>query len=170
MLPITEDFNTNALPWRVNPEIAGAGYFYDLACHQLDLFEWFFGPLKQVTGRKYNRGGLYAAEDTVFAAMEYGGLPVMASWCFVIQDQFQQDAIKVHGSNGTLEFSTFGFSTIKLKTQQGESGFLPPNPENIQYWYIRNMVQELQGIRPQAGNGESAARTNRIMDEILGKI
>jgi hypothetical protein len=46
---------------------------------------------------------------------------------------------------------------------------LPPNPENIQYWLIRNMVEELQGKRQKTCNGESAMRTNKTMDIILGK-
>jgi predicted dehydrogenase len=29
--------------WRVDPAIAGAGLFYDLAPHQLDIILYFFG-------------------------------------------------------------------------------------------------------------------------------
>jgi predicted dehydrogenase len=29
--------NASELPWRLQPDIAGGGYFYDLAPHQLDL-------------------------------------------------------------------------------------------------------------------------------------
>ncbi len=65
--PRAEDFNRGALPWRVIPEIAGGGYFYDLACHQLDLLDWFFGKIDHVSGKCYNRRGLYNAEDLVFA-------------------------------------------------------------------------------------------------------
>jgi predicted dehydrogenase len=35
--PSPEDFDREHLPWRVLPEIAGGGYFYDLGSHQLDF-------------------------------------------------------------------------------------------------------------------------------------
>ncbi len=38
------DYNSTALPWRVQRDIAGGGYFYDLAPHQIDLLQDIFGP------------------------------------------------------------------------------------------------------------------------------
>lgn len=37
--PRALDYNSTNLPWRVQPDIAGGGYFYDLAPHQLDLLQ-----------------------------------------------------------------------------------------------------------------------------------
>ena len=34
------DYNSTNLPWRVQRDIAGGGYFYDLAPHQLDLLQF----------------------------------------------------------------------------------------------------------------------------------
>ena len=33
------DYNATSLPWRVQSDIAGGGYFYDLAPHQIDLLQ-----------------------------------------------------------------------------------------------------------------------------------
>jgi predicted dehydrogenase len=165
-----EDVSGEALPWRVDAAVAGGGYFYDLACHQIDLFEWFFGNVKSAKGTKQNRGGLYDAEDTVVATLAYeSGFTLTGNWCFVANERFQQDIIKVYGTRGVLEFSTFAFTPMILRSVDGESSFNPPNPANIQYGFIRNMVEELQGMRPLTCNGACAARTNRIMDHILGK-
>jgi 1,5-anhydro-D-fructose reductase (1,5-anhydro-D-mannitol-forming) len=168
--PRPEDLDPGNLPWRVDASIAGAGYFYDLACHQIDLFEWFFGNPDQVTGKCFNRAGLYSAEDVVFAYITYeSGMPLTASWCFVTPGMLQQDRITVYGTRASLEFSTFGFTPIRLISIDHMDEYLPPNPENIQYWLIRNMVEELQGKRSKTCNGGSAMKTNRIMDLILGK-
>ncbi|HLO57518.1 MAG TPA: Gfo/Idh/MocA family oxidoreductase [Bacteroidales bacterium] len=168
--PRQEDFDRDNLPWRLKPEIAGAGYFYDLACHQLDLFEMFFGQVKAVNSKSFNRRGLYTPEDTVFALLEYqSGLPVKASWCFAAGNQEHRDILKIYGSRGSLEFSTFDFTPIRLNTEDGLQEFLPENPENIQYWFIRNMVEQLQNEGPVFGNAESAVRTNALMDKILNK-
>jgi predicted dehydrogenase len=166
-----EDFTPETLPWRVIPEIAGAGYFYDLACHQLDLFEWFFGNATEVSGTSYNRRGLYKAEDTVFATVKYNsGVPFSGQWCFAAAKNEHTDSIKIFGTRGSLEFSTFDFTPIKLHTALKTVEFLPENPENIQYWFIKNMVENLRSGGIVMGNGESAVRTNWIMDKILGKI
>jgi predicted dehydrogenase len=168
--PRVEDLDPDSLPWRVKASIAGAGYFYDLACHQLDLFEWFFGLAKKVEGSCYNRAGLYNAEDVVFANITYeSGIPLAGSWCFTTEHMLQKDLITVYGSKASLEFSTFGFTPIRLIRPGMIDENLPPNPENIQYWLIRNMVEELQGKRQKTCNGESAMRTNKTMDIILGK-
>jgi predicted dehydrogenase len=169
--PRPEDYNAGKLPWRVLPEIAGAGYFYDLACHQIDLFDWFFGKVGEVRGNHFNRRGLYKAEDLVLAQIFYeSGLPVTGSWCFASDDSQNTDVIRIYGTSATLEFSTFAFTPVKLISKAGISEELPPNPDNIQYWFIRNMVEELQGLRPRKDNCEAATRTNWIMDKILGRI
>ena len=168
--PRPEDFNPGSLPWRVDPDIAGAGYFYDLASHQIDLFDWFFGKVREVTGKSLNRAELYNAEDVVLASMVFeSGIPLDGTWCFATNSRMEQDKITVFGTEASLEFSTFAFTPIRLVKDDKLEESLPPNPENIQYWFIRNMVEELQGLRPEAGNGDTAARTNRIMDIILGK-
>ncbi|MBO4999888.1 MAG: Gfo/Idh/MocA family oxidoreductase, partial [Bacteroidaceae bacterium] len=73
--------NTNR-PWRVQANIAGGGYFYDLAPHQLDLLQDMFGCILEAEGYKSNRGRLYDAEDTVSACFKFeSGLPGSGSWC-----------------------------------------------------------------------------------------
>jgi predicted dehydrogenase len=169
--PRREDLNPDDLPWRVDPDIAGAGYFYDLAGHQIDLFEWFFGRAREVTGKCVNRAGLYETEDVVMTNILFeSGIPLCGSWCFATGSPMQQDRTLVLGTEASLEFSSFAFTPIRLIHSGEIEEFNPPNPENIQYWFIRNMVEELQGLRPKTGNGESAARTNQIMDIILGKL
>ena len=72
------------LPWRLRPEISGGGYFYDLAPHQLDLLQEYFGIIVDAKGICANRGGLYTPEDTLSACFKFeSGLPGSGSWCFV---------------------------------------------------------------------------------------
>lgn len=52
------DYNRENLPWRVQADIAGGGYFYDLAPHQIDLLQEMFGCILEASGYKSNRGGL----------------------------------------------------------------------------------------------------------------
>ena len=60
-----------AMPWRVQANIAGGGYFYDLAPHQLDLLQHYFGYIIEAKGYTANRGGLYDAEDSISATFRF---------------------------------------------------------------------------------------------------
>jgi predicted dehydrogenase len=169
--PRPEDYQAGNLPWRVNPSIAGAGYFYDLASHQVDLLDFLFGPVAVVHGRCCNRGGLYTAEDTVFATMEMeNGVVVQGSWCFVVNPQNQCDNFEIIGSEGRICFSTFHFTPLVIKKNNRQQKYLPANPENIEYYLIRAVVEELQGKGQCPSNGINGARANKVMDMILHKI
>ena len=92
------DYNSTNLPWRVQRDIAGGGYFYDLAPHQIDLLQEFFGPIVHVSGYHANRGGLYQTEDTVSASFAFqDGMPGSGSWCFVGHESARTDQIELIG-------------------------------------------------------------------------
>src|SRR5260221_9987831 len=63
-----EQFVAGDLPWRVQPEQAGGGFFVDLGSHMLDFLDFALGPVRAVQGTAINRGGSYAAEDNVAAS------------------------------------------------------------------------------------------------------
>lgn len=169
--PRNEDFVSNDLPWRVKPEIAGGGYFYDMAAHQLDFVQELFGVITHARGYSFNRGHLYQAEDTVSACFQFeDGLPGSGSWCFVGHESHIEDRITVLGTKGTLCFSTFNFAPISLHTSEGEQTFDIPNPEHVQLPMIKAVVETLQGINTCSCNSFSATPVNWVMDRILKKI
>lgn len=170
--PYATDYNREKLPWRVKKEIAGAGYFYDLASHQLDLLDFIFGEIKDVKGFSNNIGGLYDVEDTVTASFSFKkGVLGSGSWSFVAPEKTRTDKIKIVGTKGKLEFSTFDFSPIVLETTNGKQEFLLENPDNIQFYLIQSIVNYLNGKGDiPVSTGNSAIRTNFIMDKILGYL
>ncbi len=58
--------------WRINPEISGGGYFFDLACHQLDILDFLFGPIQDAHGFACNQADMYPAEDIVAGSFYFG--------------------------------------------------------------------------------------------------
>lgn len=159
------------LPWRLQPDIAGGGYFYDLAPHQLDLLQEMFGVILDVYGITANRAGLYAAEDTVSACFKFeNGLPGSASWCFVTHESAHEDRIEIVGDRGSLSFSVFDYSPIRLHTSQGTETFEVPNPPCVQLPIIKNVVEHLQGLSVCTCTSVSATPVNWVLDRILGKI
>jgi len=169
--PRKGDFDLARLPWRVMPEIAGGGYFYDMACHTLDMLDYIFGPMTEASGILSNRGGLYDAEDVVAASFKFqNGIPGSGLWCFVASEKSKSDTVEILGSRGRIVFSTFDFSPIVIETSAGREEFLPPNPDHIQQCMIEEVVKELRGEGKSPSDGISGARTNYMMDVILNKV
>lgn len=165
------DHNKKTLPWRVQPAIAGGGYFYDLAPHQIDLLQEMFGCILEASGFKSNRGGLYEAEDTLSACFKFEtGLVGSGSWCFVSHESAKEDRIEIIGDNGMICFSVFSFEPIALHNEKGRQKILVENPEHVQQPLIQAVVDDLLGKSTCLCSGESATTTNWVMDKILGKI
>jgi predicted dehydrogenase len=158
-------------PWRIQPDIAGGGYFYDLAPHQLDLLQQFFGVIVKAEGHSANIGGLYEAEDTVSASFLFeNNLPGSGSWCFTGHEAGKDDRIELIGTDGILTFSVFNYDPIHLYTTGGMKEFTVPNPQYVQQPLIQSVVETLQGRGDCQCTALSATPTNWAMDRILGKI
>lgn len=169
--PFDLDYNRDNLPWRVQPDIAGGGYFYDLAPHQLDILQEYFGPILEAEGVKTNRGGLYPTEDSVSACFQFAsGLVGSGSWCFVAHESAKEDRIEIIGDKGMICFSTFTFDPIALHTERGREEIHTPRPDHVQSYLIQAVVDHLLGKSICTCDGVSATPTNWVMDRILGKI
>ena len=166
------DYKSNgSLPWRLQPDIAGGGYFYDLAPHQLDLIQDIFGVITRVHGYCSNMAKLYKAEDTISACFYFeNGLPGSGSWCFVGHQSAKEDRIEVIGEKGMLSFSVYNYSPIQLVTSEGRSSIVVPNPPYVQLPIIRSVIEHLQGIGICECTSVSATPVNWVMDRILGKL
>ncbi len=165
------DYHSTNLPWRVQRDIAGGGYFYDLAPHQIDILQEIFGPIVRAKGYSANLGGLYQTEDTVSACFQFhNGLPGSGSWCFVSHESVRTDRILLMGETGQLSFSVYTYDPIILVTEEGREEIVVPNPPFVQMPLIENVVQHLQGIGNCSADSLSATSVNWVMDRILGKI
>lgn len=153
--------------WHVDPEVGGAGHFYDMASHQLDYLDFVFGPIIEVHGIAKNLAGFYQAEDTVSATFSFGsGVAGTGSWCFVVNPESEEDIIEITGTKGKIVFSCFQHGDLKLITEERTSFYNFQNPENISAFLIRQVVGELLGKDTCVSTGYSAARTNWVMGEI----
>ena len=154
--------------WHVNPEIAGAGHFYDLASHQFDFLDFVFGPITEVKGIAKNLAGYYPVEDTVSAAFSFAsGVTGTGSWCFVVGQGTDEDIIEITGTKGKLAFSCFRHGDVHLIKSGEINSFSFQNPENISHLLIQQVVNELRGEGKCVSTCYSAARTSWVMEEIV---
>lgn len=158
------------LGWRVDPEVAGGGHFFDLASHQLDYLDFLFGPVERVKSIVLNQGGLYKAEDYVSAEFTFpGNIAGTGIWCFNASPESDRDIIEIVGEHGTISFSCFSFEPIVLINKEGRQQFINERPEHVQYYLIEQVVKALSGNGEAVSTGRSAARTSRILDEVVNE-
>ncbi len=154
------------LPWRVRPDIAGAGLFLDLAAHTLDLLDFLLGPMAEVSGTALNQGQFYAAEDIVTGHWQHqNGILGTGIWCFNAGDNYEMN--EIIGSRGRLRFSTFGNQPVEWHSENGLRTFDIAHPPHIQQPLIQTIVNQLNGVGTCPSHGESAARTSWVMDQFL---
>lgn len=166
---LSEDEKAGKLPWRVMPEISGAGHFFDLASHQLDWLDFVFGPVQKVRSVALNQSGCYQAEDFVSASLIFpGNVAAAGTWCFSLSAESNRDSLEIFGEKGMIRSSTFSFEPIVLVNENGRQEFENIRPEHVQYYLIEQIVKELSGEgRGVVSTGVTAARTSRILDEVV---
>ena len=162
--------NEKELPWRLQPDIAGGGYFYDLAPHQIDLLQNIFGVITRAHGYPANRAHLYKAEDTVSACFFFeNGVTGSGSWCFVGHESAKEDRIEIIGDKGSLSFSVFTYEPIVLITSEGKQSITVPIPSYVQLPMIKHVIEHLQGIGHCDCTSISATPVNWVLDRVLWK-
>ena len=152
--------------WRLIPEISGGGLFHDLACHTLDVLDMLLGPIASAKGHSANQSGTSQADDTVTASFQFeSGALGTGLWCFDSHQDYERN--EIIGTKGKISFTSFTFAPIELSTPSHTEHFSIAPPEHIQQPLIQSIVNELLGTGVALSTGESAARTNKVMDMIL---
>lgn len=159
------------LPWRVVPDIAGSGgHFHDLASHQLDLLDYLLGPIAHAAGVGVTLAGLYRCTDTVTATWRHESVVAgSGTWCFVADEASRAEEIEIIGSDGRLTCSAFDLQRpVRLERSGTVEEFAVDPPEHVQQPLIQSVVDDLLGRGRCPSTGETALRTARVMDRILG--
>ncbi|MCU0399947.1 MAG: Gfo/Idh/MocA family oxidoreductase [Algoriphagus sp.] len=155
--------------WRINPEVSGGGYFFDLASHQLDLLDFFFGKITHASGFSSNQAKAYEAEDVVVGSFAFeSGVMGTGTWCFSTSASAEIDEVIIDGSKGQIRFATFGKGEFTLiKDHEEPLYFQVELPKHIQQPLIKSIVGELLGTDQCPSKGESGARANWVMGELV---
>ncbi|MGB3775993.1 MAG: Gfo/Idh/MocA family oxidoreductase [Leeuwenhoekiella sp.] len=108
--------------WRVEPEVSGGGYFYDIAPHQLDLMCDFFGEFDQFAGFSKNQAADYKAADVVHGSISFkNGVQFQGLWCFNVAENDKKDQCIIYGSEGKITFSFYGGQVFLESNDRNET-------------------------------------------------
>lgn len=167
--PPSVEENETANNWRVDPEIAGGGYFYDLASHQLDAMDFLFGPIIEAKGFSENQSKSYLADDITIGVFKFeNGILGKGTWAFNTSSVSESDTVTIVGSKGQISFPFFGNHHVLLeKEKEAAERFEFEISKHIQMPLIQTVVDDLQGKGKCPSTGVSGARTNWVLEQIV---
>jgi predicted dehydrogenase len=151
--------------WRIAAEDAGGGHFLDMGSHVVDLIEFLFGPLGDVSGAAERAGPVGEVEDRVTVKFRAGAVPGRGLWDFASDET--ADVMTVRGALGILRFSVFGDEPLAWDHGGSSENLVHPNPPHVQQPLIQSVVDELLGRGTCPSTGESARRATAVMDKVL---
>lgn len=155
--------------WRTNPSISGGGLFADTMSHTLDFLDYVFGPIAAVRAFAASTTGHPSVEDMVSAAFRFeSGVLCSASVCYVADRD--EESNEIIGSAGRIAFTVARPTPIRLTVGDSVRAFPIDDPPHVHQPLVQSIVDELNGVGSCASTGESGARTNWVMDEVLREL
>lgn len=152
--------------WRFDPSVGGAGLFFDMGSHSLDLVDFLAAPVAAVSGQAANTGGAYAAEDVTAASFVLeNGVPGTGIWNF--NADASRDALTVTGTAGRISTPIFTDGDVHVSRGALDEVYEVRNPPHVHQPLIQSIVDELRGRGRCASTGETAARTSWVMDQCV---
>ena len=154
--------------WRIQPEISGGGYFYDLAPHHIDLMIHFFGPIEKVHGLTKPTNRNVNVEEIVNGIISFkNGIQFRGIWNFNAAEVNEKDECIIYGTNGRIQFSFFG-SEVVLKKNNEEQTFSFTNPNHVQEPMIQATVNFFLGKVENPCTAEDGVLIMNLLDELKG--
>jgi predicted dehydrogenase len=133
------------------------------ACHTFDFLD-SVRPIVDVRDRR-EPGGAWAPEDIVAATRFDSGIVGTGLWCYAADHDHEMNEIV--GSTGRIRFSTSQPAPIQLLRGSAVEEYPVGDPPHVHQPLIQSIVDELNGQGRCPSTGETAARTARVMDEVL---
>ncbi len=161
--------------WRLDPARSGGGIFFEAVGHTLDILDFIFGPIESVRTFADNQAGVYPPEDIVTAAYRFAsGVYGSGAWCFTADCDNEYNEIV--GATGRITFSTFpplalpsGRPPVPIRVTRGDAveEMAIADPPYVHQPLIQTIVDEMNGEGRCPSNGETAARTARVIEDCL---
>lgn len=151
--------------WRIDPSISGGGLFHDLAPHQLDLMNFFFGEPSIASGISTNQAGLYNAADIVAGNIHFkSGVVFSGNWCFTTSPNDEQDICEIYGEKGKITFSVFQHQPVILNRDGKEERFAFDRLQHVQQPMIEKVVEYFLGGDRNPCSGNDGLLSMQLID------
>jgi 1,5-anhydro-D-fructose reductase (1,5-anhydro-D-mannitol-forming) len=138
--------------WLLDPNFAGAGPLYDVACHRIDAFNFLFGEPLRAVGLVSNVVHQMAVEDSATVTIDYASGPraiVDVRW----NSHVDRDQFRIIGTNGEIDLSPLSSGTNALHG-------------NVHYPLIENFVSACLGETALICPIEESLKTDRVLHAV----
>ena len=159
--------------WRINPEMAGDGYFYDLGAHQINILEFLIDQISSVKSISKNQSLLHRSNDTIAALIEFQNHVIgTCFWSFNRGVKKVTDELIIYGSKGQISLSCFDDCPIEMLLSDGTSKtFSIPYPTHVQQPIIESIVNDLiHKTNTTYSTGEIGTNTQYWLEKISGLV
>ena len=79
----------------------------------------------------------------------------------------KEDCLEIIGSEGKIRLSIFGTETPELSCGETVECLADETPKHVQQPLIQTIVEELNGTGACPSTGDSAARTNWVLEQLV---
>jgi predicted dehydrogenase len=177
-IPTPEQMRGPFWGWRLDPKRSGGGIFFEAVGHTLDILDCILGPIASARAFADNQTGAYAPEDIVTASFRFAsGVHGSGAWCF--SADCDDEGNEIVGSRGRITFSTFpplsppaGRPPVPIRLFRGDAveEFAVADPPYTHQPLVQTIVDEMNGQGHCPSNGETAARTARVIEDCLAEF
>jgi len=152
--------------WRVNPAVSGGGYFNDIAPHQLDLMQMYFGEIKQMQGFAIATK-TKNVHDVINGIISFkSGVQFQGIWNFTVSKDAKKDQCVIYGDKGTIHFS-FYEERVLLTTENNTEVFTFKSPQHIQQPLIEATVNYFLNEEKNPCTVDDGLATLQIIDSFI---
>jgi 1,5-anhydro-D-fructose reductase (1,5-anhydro-D-mannitol-forming) len=165
-IQVTARLMTDRTVWRLDPATAGAGLFFDLGSHCVDLLDFLIAPITGAAGFAVNTGGAYAAEDVTSASFTFGDTVIGTGvWNFNAPES--TDVMTFLGSEGELRTPIFSDTDVVVSRGSDRRVYDMRNPPHVHQPLIQTIVDELRGEGRCESTGRSGARASWVLEQCV---
>ena len=151
--------------WLLDPDQAGGGPLYDIACHRIDILNFLFGEPARVTGQLSNVVHALEVEDSATVMIEYKNklrAIVDVRW----HSRIERDEFRIIGTEGEINLTPLNGPTL---VYPGGQESLPADA-NVHYPCVKNFVDAVLDGVPLLSSGVTALWTDRVTAQAVSSI
>jgi predicted dehydrogenase len=157
--------------WRLDPNMSGGGYFYDLAPHQLDLMIHFFGTSHKASGVSGNLSHMYKVDDATSGSILFDNEVLFNGiWWFSCSPGHAKDCCEIIGTKGRLSFSFFDWKPIVVEVGDKKEKITTDALPHVQLPMIEKVVSYFQDEGPNPCTAKDGVEVMKLMEIFTRKV
>jgi predicted dehydrogenase len=152
--------------WPYLADVSGGGRWVEAGCHQIDLLDFYLGPVAEVRGFARNIRDIYPSPDTIAVTFAFeSGVVGSGTWAYT--SGAEVDEMEFVGTRGKLTFAVSVPTPFTLVDDEGTHTFDIGYPEWVHQPMVESIVGELRGEGQCPSTGVTAARASWFAAEVL---